>query len=43
MIDFKPITLQDKPLYESYLFDRTERGCEYAFANLYMWGDNYYV
>ena len=39
MIEFRPITLKDKPLYESYLFDGTERGCEYAFANLYMWGE----
>lgn len=39
MIDFKQITLEDKPLYESYLFDGTERGCEYSFVNLYLWGD----
>lgn len=39
MIDFKPIVLEDKSLYEKYLFDGIERGCEYAFANLYMWGE----
>ena len=38
MIDFKPVTLEDKALFESYLLDGTERGCEYAFANLYLWG-----
>jgi len=41
MIDFKPIKLEDKPLYEKYLFDGIERGCEYSFANLYMWGERY--
>ncbi len=38
MIEFSPITLENKPLYERYLFDGNERGCEYSFANLYMWG-----
>lgn len=38
MIDFKPVTIQDKPLYEKYLFDGSERGCEYTFANIYLWG-----
>ena len=38
MIDFKPITPADKAVYNSYLMDGTTRGCEYAFANLCMWG-----
>lgn len=38
MIEFEPITLECKPLYEKYLWDGTERGCDYAFTNLYMWG-----
>lgn len=38
MITFKPITLEDKPVYEAYLGDGKERGCEYSFANLYLWG-----
>jgi hypothetical protein len=38
MIEFKPIRLEDKPLYESYLLDGKERGCEYSFSNLYLWG-----
>ncbi len=39
MIDFKPITIEDKLLYEKYLIDGNERGCNYNFANLYMWGN----
>jgi len=39
MIDFRPFTLEDKPLYESYLFDGSERGCNYSFANLFLWGE----
>lgn len=38
MINFKPIDLESKELYERYLFEGETRGCEYSFANLYMWG-----
>lgn len=38
MIDFKPIDLSDKKLYDNYLFNEKTRGCEYSFANRYMWG-----
>ena len=38
MISFKPITLEDKKIYERYLLDGTEHSCEYSFANLYLWG-----
>ncbi len=38
MINFKPISLDDKQLCEKYLKDGKERGCEFSFANLYMWG-----
>lgn len=38
MIDFKPVSIDNKEHYEKYLFDGNERGCEYSFANLYMWG-----
>ena len=38
MIDFQPLTLENKANYEQYLLDGTERGCEYSFANLYLWG-----
>ena len=38
MIDFQPLTLEQKPLYEKYLQSGGERGCEYSFVNLYLWG-----
>ena len=37
-INFKPFALEDKQRYESYLSDGNERGCEFSFANLYLWG-----
>ena len=37
-ISFSSITLEDKPLYESYLPDGNQRGCEFSFANIYLWG-----
>ena len=37
-INFKQITLSDKPTYDSYLENEGERGCEFSFANLYLWG-----
>ena len=38
MIDFQPLTLEDRGRFEAYLLDGAERGCEYSFANLYLWG-----
>lgn len=38
LIDFRHITLEDKGAYESFLFDGALRGCEFSFANLYLWG-----
>ena len=38
MIDFRPLTLADRERCEEYLMDGTEHGCEYSFANLYLWG-----
>ncbi len=38
MLDFKPFKVEDKQLYEKYLFNSEIRGCEYSFANLYLWG-----
>lgn len=38
MIDFKTITPADKAAYELHLLDCGERGCEFSFANLYLWG-----
>ena len=38
MIDFKPISISDKAAYEAKLLACGERGCEFSFANLYLWG-----
>ena len=38
MIDFNPITPDDKTAYDTYLFDGKERGCEFSFVNVYSWG-----
>lgn len=37
-IHFRPITWRDRALYEQYFPDGTARGCEFSFANLYLWG-----
>lgn len=37
-IDFAQITLEHKPIYEGYLAREKGRGCEFSFANLYLWG-----
>lgn len=39
MIDFRPITADMKEVYESCLCGVPERGCEYSFANLSIWGE----
>lgn len=38
MIQFHPISINDKDIYQQYRTDKRELGCEYSFANLYMWG-----
>ena len=38
MIDFKRHKLSDKEEYEKTLFSQPERGCEYSFANQFLWG-----
>ena len=38
MIDFKRITIEDKLEYGKHLNDGRERGCEFSFANLFLWG-----
>lgn len=38
MIPFHRIGLQDKADYDAILMSAPERGCEYSFANLYLWG-----
>ena len=38
MINFQPITLENKQQYDAVLQNSGERGCEYSFANLYLWG-----
>ncbi len=38
MIDFRPITTADKKAYEAILADASDVGCEYSFANLFLWG-----
>ena len=38
MLTFSPLTPENKPLYDSFLMHCGERGCEYNFANLFLWG-----
>lgn len=38
MINFEPLDLSKKKKYDAYLRHCGERGCEYNFANLYLWG-----
>lgn len=38
MIQFERVKLNKKEQYEKILFSQPERGCEYSFANKYLWG-----
>lgn len=38
MIDFQRLTPDQREHYQSLLFAGTERGCEYSFTNLCLWG-----
>lgn len=39
MIQFRPISLQDKTEYERLAESRGYKGCEMSFSNLFLWGD----
>ena len=38
MIDFQYLDPSQKDLFDQYLHNCGERGCEYSFVNLYLWG-----
>ncbi len=38
MLDFQTLDLNNKPQYDAILQHCGERGCEYSFANLFLWG-----
>ena len=38
MIQFKKLDPADKTAYDAYLLNCGQRGCEYNFSNLYLWG-----
>ena len=43
ILEFKPVTLAQKPLFESYLSKPEQRGSECAFSNLFVWRDCYNI
>lgn len=43
MITFKKVELEDQALFRSYMEKQNCRGCEYTFANLYLWSRFYHV
>lgn len=38
MINFHRAAIADKTRYDEIIFFNPERGCEYSFANIFMWG-----
>ena len=38
MINFEPLTLSQREAYNRLLFRGRERGCEFSFSNLFLWG-----
>ncbi len=38
MLDFAALKPEDKTIYDKFLQRCPERGCEYSFANLFLWG-----
>ena len=38
MLNFAPITLDQKDIFTPYLRCGSHRGCSYSFVNLYLWG-----
>ncbi len=38
MLNFSALKPEDKPLYDAFLLNCGEKGCEYSFSNLFLWG-----
>lgn len=38
MIGFQKLNISNKAAYDEYLLNCGQRGCEYNFSNLYLWG-----
>lgn len=38
MIDFQKLDIHNREKYDAFLMYNGERGCEYSFVNLYLWG-----
>ncbi len=41
MLEFKKVELTDREFLQNILMKETDRGCEYTFGNLFMWGKVY--
>ncbi len=42
-IDFHPVTVADKPLFEYYTLSSEEQNCDLNFANIFCWSDTYHT
>jgi predicted GNAT family N-acyltransferase len=42
-IDFHPVTVADKPLFEYYILSSEEQNCDLNFANILCWSDTYHT
>ena len=43
MITFRKVELEDQEVFQKYFKMNNCRGCEYTFANLYLWSQFYHV
>ena len=41
-IDFHPVTVADKPLFDYYILSSDEQNCDLNFANIFCWSDTYH-
>ena len=41
MLNFRRILPSDRDVLHAYFYQAEGHGCEYSFANLYLWGDQY--
>lgn len=41
MIDFRPLTIEDKEIFTSFFSKSTFRNCDFSFSNIYCWRHSY--
>lgn len=41
MLNFQPVTIEDKDIFDKFFFKSTFRNCDFSFSNIFCWNHKY--